>query len=437
MRLAPLTVLFGTNSSGKTSLLQWLLLLKQTADSADRSQSLHLGDARSLVDLGTFSDILYRHSTENILKWELSWRKRSPITISDLIFESSEKLSGTDIKYNAEFSVESLKGGESGRLKTSKVSYSFADHSFSLQPKNQDGYELSSDNYTFKRSLGRAWSLPSPVKCYGFPDQVRAYYQNASFLSDFELEFENLFSGVFYLGPLRDYPQRQYPWGGSKPGNIGVRGERVVDAILSARDDGAYISPGYKKRRLTLEERIAKWLQELGLVSSFEVKAVAEGSKLYQVWVKRDRESTEVLLTDVGFGVSQILPVITLCYYVPEGSTIIFEQPEIHLHPLVQSGLADVFIDAMKNRRVQIIIESHSEHMLRRLQRRIAEEELLAHDAAMYFCSMKKGRSQLDELNLDIFGNITNWPKEFFGNEFGEMAAMTKASLKRKISKGV
>lgn len=138
-------------------------------------------------------------------------------------------------------------------------------------------------------------------------------------------------------------------------------------------------------------------------------------------------------MTDVGFGVSQILPVLVLCYYVPEGSIIILEQPEIHLHPSVQSGLADVFIDAMQNRGVQIILESHSEHLLRRLQRRIAEEVIDNTDVALYFCDTDSGHSRLSELGLDLFGNINNWPKDFFGDEFGEMAAMTEAAIKRRM----
>ena len=148
--------------------------------------------------------------------------------------------------------------------------------------------------------------------------------------------------------------------------------------------------------------------------------------------MKRTASSSEVLITDVGFGVSQILPVITLCYYVPEGSIILLEQPEIHLHPNVQSGLADVLIDAIKTRKIQIIIESHSEHLLRRLQRRIAEEQLNPEDTALYFCSVLRDRSKLQTLELDMFGTIANWPPGFFGDEFEEISATQKAILRRK-----
>ena len=149
--------------------------------------------------------------------------------------------------------------------------------------------------------------------------------------------------------------------------------------------------------------------------------------------VKRGPKSSKVLITDVGFGVSQILPVLVMCYYVPDGSTILLEQPEIHLHPSVQMGLADVFIDVAKNRHVQIILESHSEHLLSRLQRRLAEESVSKDDIALYFCSAGAAGSQLNELDIDLYGNIRNWPTDFFGDQFAEVAARQKAELKRQM----
>jgi predicted ATPase len=261
---------------------------------------------------------------------------------------------------------------------------------------------------------------------------VRAYFQNAAFLSDFELQFEDLFARLFYLGPLREYPKRQYAWSGAQPADMGRRGEKVVDALLASREAGVRISRGKGRRRQTVEERVAEWLQTLGLIESFEVRPITKGGRLFQVWVRRHAKAPEVLITDVGFGVSQILPVITLCYYAPEGSTLILEQPEIHLHPSVQAGLADVFIDAMKTRKIQIVLESHSEHLLRRLQRRIAEEEIEADDTALYFCSTEKGESRLTKLELDLYGTIENWPEDFFGDDYEEIAATSRAAMKRK-----
>ena len=92
-------------------------------------------------------------------------------------------------------------------------------------------------------------------------------------------------------------------------------------------------------------------------------------------------------------------------------------------------GLADVFIDVIKNRNVQIILESHSEHLLVRLQRRLAEKTLPKHNVALYFCTAGSSSSALSTLELDLYGNITNWPKDFFGDQFGEIAKRQEANL--------
>lgn len=436
MRLAPLTGLFGTNSSGKTSLMQFLLLLKQTAESPDRNLVLDLGDARSLVELGTFRDVVHRHDLGQPLSWRLKWRPRERMSVVDPTAPRAVSLEADAIEFAASVRWETNGASSSGRMAVARMAYALASAEFGMRPiaDHPGEYELFSTHrrFAFKRVRGRPWNLPQPAKCYGFPDQVRAYFQNAAFLSDFELAFEKLAASLFYLGPLREYPKREYTWGGSQPTDVGRRGERVVEALLASRDQGVLYSFGKGKKRKALDEVVAMWLKDLGLIDSFEVRPIVSGGKLFQVWVRRQRGAQEVLLTDVGFGVSQILPVIALCYYAPEGSTLLLEQPEIHLHPSVQAGLADVLIEAVKSRRVQIIVESHSEHLLRRLQRRIAEEKLPPDDTALYFCTIEAGVSKLTELKVDLYGNIENWPEGFFGDDFGEIAETQKAILRRR-----
>lgn len=443
--LGQLTGLFGTNSSGKTSLIQSLLLLKQTVESTDRAQVLNLGDSSSFVDLGTFSDVIYNHEASLPLEFEIGWKLSSTLVIDDPANKNKPLLKGDSIRFMVKI-VE----GKKNRLFVEKMHYDFGGYRFLMsRTAKEDRYEyrLTTKNLNtnpdapidFKliRAVGRKWNLPQPVKFYGFPDQVNAYYQNASFLSLLQLKLEELFEDVYYMGPLRDYPRRQYSWGGANPSDMGRRGEQVVDAMLASKVRDKKISRGIGKKRFTVEEYVAYWLEKLGLIDSFHVKEIVEG--LYRVYVKKTATSPEVLISDVGFGVSQILPVITLCYYAPKGSTLIVEQPEIHLHPSVQAGLADIFIDAIKIRGLQVIVESHSEYFIKRLQRRIAEGSFENTDASLFFCNNSNNKSNIENLKINIFGAIENWPQNFFGDEFDEVAMTAKAAIqkKRAIANGI
>ena len=128
--------------------------------------------------------------------------------------------------------------------------------------------------------------------------------------------------------------------------------------------------------------------------------------------------------------------MIAQCYCVPEGSILILENPEAHLHPKAQSELADVFVDVVKNRNIQIILESHSEHLLLRLMRRIAEYGGdFSDQTAFHFCEIKDGNSRAEQLKVDEYGNISNWPQNFFGDDMGDLAEKTKAEMRRRKEK--
>lgn len=98
---------------------------------------------------------------------------------------------------------------------------------------------------------------------------------------------------------------------------------------------------------------------------------------------------------------------------------------------MAQADLADLLIEAITERNLQILIESHSEHFLTRLQRRIAEEKISANESALYFCENKNGVSSIKRLDIDESGNIKNWPENFFGKVMGDLFAMTDAQAKR------
>lgn len=430
IRFAPLTGFFGANSSGKTAILQLLLMLKQTIDSKDEKRVLQLGDDNTYVDLGTSYNIVYQHKIPSILSYSLSWKHEKTITF--LRDDDMAKFRKPEITYQAK--VEFLEN----RVKLIDFCYQIQSEESNLSSKV--GMRLSRENgnkYSFfiegdeLRRVSRQRVSENDLE-----DEIHLLiksYDSAdiNFPTKLVKSFEDLFHEIHYLGPLREYPKRIYSWSGEGPHDVGKRGEFAIHALLSSQAQ----SQSENNNEPTVQVQVGNWLRRLGLIYDFRLQAIAENRREYEVCVRRNKESAEVSINDVGFGVSQILPVLTLCYYVPKGSTIILEQPEIHLHPSVQAGLADVFIDVIKTRNIQILLESHSEHLLRRLQRRIAEEShnMTNMDTALYFCELNSsGESNLYPLDLDEFGNINNWPKGLFGDEMGELVAMTEAAMNRQ-----
>ena len=428
----PITGFFGSNSSGKTSLFQALLLMKQTTDSPDLGIVFHFGDGKTPVDLGDFESVVYEHDTERTLKFSLGWKSKYEINIPDR-YSNGTVAEDENIEFEAEINEGSIGSGKS--LLLEEMAYRIADgRRFGIRriPDQMD-YDVFVGGSNIKRHDGESNHNRRPFKFHSFPYWADGTSQERHFFFGLEYGLEELLRDLYYLGPLRAYPNRIYARSGAQPSDMGPSGESVVDAILSSREQGDIIRQGKSRRSLTIDKYVAEWLKSLGLIHDFRVEALTKGRRIFEVKVRKSPNSAEVLLTDIGFGVSQILPVLVLCFYVPPTSTVILEQPEIHLHPSVQAGLADVFIDAWEKRRVQILFESHSEHLLLRLQRRIAEGEIRKDDVGLFFCSTDdSGGSSLSQLEIDEFGNISNWPKDFFGDQFGEIAAMSEAALKRQ-----
>lgn len=437
MRLAPLTVIFGTNSSGKSSLGHLLLALKQTVQMADRKRALHLGDENALIDLGTFADCLYAHDLQRTLEFSLGWSMPRTMVVSDALGHG--KYTGEELALSAKLSAD-----KTGQPQTIEIGYTLGpDSASALQVthgRNASGGTLASKPLKLVHAVGRKWPAEPPEKFYRFADRTLSRYQNADFLAEFALETERVLDGVFYLGPLRRPPKRVYQWSGDTPRDVGQQGEHAIAALLAAAQQGRELNRGYRRRKQRFDAFIAAWLVDLGVINAFEVKPVARGRKEYEVLIKTHADAPEVKLTDVGFGVSQVLPALVQAFYAPRGSTIWMEQPEIHLHPMAQSNLADAFISAVQSyedenpRGTQLIIETHSEHFLTRLQRRVAEGAIKPDDIAVYFVSHQSGGAHAETLQLDLAGEVSNWPPNFFGDEMGDIAARTLAAIKRRAT---
>ncbi|MGH8122615.1 MAG: DUF3696 domain-containing protein [Rudaea sp.] len=437
VRLAPLTVIFGANSAGKSSLGHLLLGLKQTALLTDRKRALHLGDIHSQIDLGTFSDCLHGHDLKAKLEFTLGWQVPQPVDLRNPLIPR-------EIYHGDAMRLQSVVRADTRELpELEYFRYELLDNmKTSLTIKH--GIDDKGKPYLDVKPLallkkqGRIWPIESPEKFYRFSDVTLARYQNADELAQFPLELERLLSEITYLGPLREPPKRTYSWAGDTVPDVGARGELAIPALLAAAQHGRKLNRGPKKRIAPFDAFIAGWLHDLGVIDSFNVRLVSKGRKEYEVLVRTRKGAPEVRLTDVGFGVSQVLPALVQAFYAQPNSTVWMEQPEIHLHPQVQAELADAFISAVQSaeagrlRNVQLIVESHSEHFLLRLQRRVAEGLITPEELAVYFVRQTNTGVELEPLRLTMFGEIENWPDNFFGDDMGEIAARTLAAMQRK-----
>ena len=446
IEFAPITLFMGSNSSGKSSIGQFLMLLKQSSASTDRKTVLFLGDSDSVVELGGPVDMLYEHNTEEMLEFEYNWDMPEPLMLSMLVNkDNNQNYLVNSITFSDKIAVRNK---EIQTLEVEKMMYrlylndnsNFAVGMERVQKASSArAYKTISENYEIKRVLGRAWEMPSPYRFYGFPDEMISYHQNAWFAPQLNAAHENFFANISYLGPLREKAERHYRWTGFIPSSVGPSGKDTILALLAARTENRLYNYKFGQVRMSLETIIATALTKMGLVDKFVINKISDDRQDYEVKVQTKGSHTFTDIPDVGFGISQVLPVLVQLYYAPANSIIIMEQPELHLHPSAQSALADIMIDAIsaredtKPRNIQLIIETHSEHFLRRFQRRIAEEKFSNEKFAAYFANNDECPSILEPLEINLFGQITNWPKNFFGDMNGDIFAQTSAALQRQI----
>ena len=227
----------------------------------------------------------------------------------------------------------------------------------------------------------------------------------------------DFFARLRYVGPLRE-PFRETPFSGEEPESVGP--------------DARYLIP-FLKSHPDVTERIGEWLRQHGLAAGLEVRETARGSGRWAAYVV-EKEGRRVNLADMGFGYSQLIPVLAELYGAPEGSLILIEQPELHLNPRLAVWIGDVLLSAIQKSKT-VLAETHSEHIVLRLRRRVAEGALSADRLALYFArrSLEEGRSYLRRIRLDDTGQpLERWPEGFWGEDYDEAFHLARAVLQRR-----
>jgi predicted ATPase len=505
LELRKLNLLFGQNSSGKSAIIRALLLLKQSVDAPPEFGPLMVS-AEEGADVGSYADWVFQHDTNlDVTFWfrldmqaELKELEGSPDPLEDVEtflwgYEIDVVSPWVDLGLTFGVTAEDRKTvrlksltlqGEV-KLKDIKTEVDKVEQAtiFSAvwQPDSEWLYDseidLNKDHPDL--SLNREqWQAIVPVCQRGFVPVLRPpdLVDEGEFLAslgeeatDFFLlnrilvtsrnRITEFFHSMVYLGPIRHEPQRYYYVPQLAQGNIGKHGEYIVKAYLSA-----------KKQQLQQIDKLNLWLKHMGLNCELIVLPLDKEHSLYGIYLREMAEdqtsnkySLSVNLRDVGFGISQSLPVIIAAILAEPGSLIVIEQPELHLHPRAQARLADLFVDAVYTTNsltpgdgvqierevssIRFLLETHSQDLLLRIRRRIAESSAGKHhattapnlylesdDVSIYFVHRKPDEkaSSITEIPLSNFGDFETKPtgfEGFFSNDLQELRAITAAKL--------
>ena len=254
-------------------------------------------------------------------------------------------------------------------------------------------------------------------------------------------------TSVKYLGPLRDEPKPLYPLATSaEPSDVGLRGELTAavldlnkDATIRYFPSGNFQSPAVKRQTAsrTLLAAVKDWARYLGVVDDISTRD--RGKLGHELKVCDARDGNDQDLTHVGVGVSQVLPILVMSLLADEDTTLIFEQPELHLHPRVQTLLGDFFL-SMALLGKQCIVETHSEYLINRLRFRAATapvEQSISDLIKIYFVEKREETSTFKEIKVNEYGAILDWPEGFFDQSQLEAEEILKAAAKKRRAERV
>jgi predicted ATPase len=430
--IRPLTFLMGPNSSGKSSILQALLMLRQTADSPDVGNPLRLDGPYVSIP---YRDLVFGHAYRERLTIDLTVKKRPP--------GRTIELGRARLSFTVEFGY-SVKGM---RVYLSRAHYErrslsdiFADDE-KMSPEEYEAASATDLGITMERGAKGRYTVALVEGQNRFETGATALHKFCwprtldgtsdslpviERLGELSRETYSLLTkhleALAYIGPLRDWPKRAYVASGETPQDVGLKGEYSADVL--------WIQSRRKKTREALLGKVNRWARELDMASQVALRRLGQ-SNYYSIMFTDPKTGLEVNLADVGFGASQVLPVLVEGFYSARDATLLIEQPEIHLHPRAQATLGDLLIDIEKSGKT-LIVETHSEHLVGRIQRRIAEGKLSPDKVALYYFEPTPEGTQIKRIGITERGQFEpeGLPEGFFEEAYRESLAHAEAILK-------
>lgn len=394
--IKPITILIGLNSSGKSSVLQCLEVLKQTAKVG---WSVFRVDG-DLINLGSFKDIVFQKGDENEINVEIRGFRK----------QSLEPPFGKEATYNYSFSVDSrgLKyyscsiksgefhlGGEYNRAKTTnQVTFPLLHGSLFFNPSNVIGF---------------------PFGHAGNSGDVGGF--NFEHLQKFLSVIQQDLVGFFMVPAIRGMSSPSYPLGNQAF-------EDIVDSV-NLGQQAVKFSSTVVYRSPEIERKINKWISRITGIT-IRARTVPDKQAAIEASGKID-----VNIVNEGFGSNQLVHLFAQIATAPAYSLIGIEEPEVHLHPKAQSELSKVLIEIATEEKKNLIITTHSEHILYRILIEIARGKLNPEDVAIYhFALSEDGSTKVERLNVDNKGRLEKGIPDFFEtdlDEFKEFLSALKA----------
>ena len=345
--IKPITIFVGPNSSGKSSCIHALACLSQTIKVTADNRPLVLDDEFADVHLGRFIEVIHSKSYQDQIGLGISLDN---VTITDIEFEKKED--GTNdvkreektgslksfykfkcSKRTQEISLESFEVDFNGPLfsgKRSKEAYTITTKNQKVQLPIMDAlgnsFLLDETSLLINSTESGLNSTKSRLKIFEYVSTQSAQSEILSALNK-----------TLYLGPFRQPPARRYASRGAAPSEVGPMGESTITMLANESIQSN------SRPHLT---QIAKWLLHMKLAKGIDVNRIGS-SDLFNVNLTLS-DGEKFPQADLGYGLSQVLPVLKQCSFAPMGATLLFEQPELHVHTLASKGLAKVFVDTGK-----------------------------------------------------------------------------------------
>ena len=411
--ISNLSVFVGVNSSGKSSVIQALLLLKQTLNSST-NELLNLNGpyvyANSLLDL-------IHNKKGGIIRFSLTL--------------TSHELAGTEITHHTEDlgkSMDSMLLSVSFKVKGDGT---FVVSEFRLSLSLSDGDCIDCvlswrPNKKVYDMVGSGGALNGiEVDRYSFVNFFPVFVKHGGKSLDLSImkaareTLVSVFEKTSYIAPIRVAPvlARTY--------QTDVESRFVLPDGENTRFILDRISQDNKKA-LTL---VKEWICDRFHLAH-DINVVKEPGKMYRVVVTTN-EGIKVDLMHMGFGLSQILPIVTQGAISKAGALMIVEDPEVHMHPSIQASMADFFICLCLEKNVNVLVETHSDHFITRLRRRVAEKVISPERVHLLFVEHEEGESEYQTIPMSETGRLEGvMPKGFMDSLDNDFRAIILANRK-------